>query len=211
MSVQTPASSSHEPPDVAAPTPITVEQAAARLGVSANTVKRRIRAGILRGEQARRPQGTVWLVYLDPASMGASEERPAAATVAAPTAATPSAQAEAMVSLIQTTIATILGPLVAEQAALRQLVERQADQLVSQAVTIGRQSERVDALDLENGRLGTELAAEKAAHSPVAADLTPDPAPLTVESPGARLRALAPWVLALLAIAVVVVLLTVPR
>ena len=42
-----------------------------------------------------------------------------------------------MVSLIQTTIATVLGPLVAELAASRQQTERQAEQLVSQAETIG--------------------------------------------------------------------------
>jgi hypothetical protein len=43
-----------------------------------------------------------------------------------------------MVSLIQTAIAAVLGPLVAEQAALRQTVEWQPEQPVSQAGTIGR-------------------------------------------------------------------------
>jgi hypothetical protein len=52
--------------------------------------------------------------------------------------AKPSAPAEAMVSLIQTAIAAVLGPLVAEQAALRQTVEWQPEQPVSQAGTIGR-------------------------------------------------------------------------
>lgn len=80
--------------------------------------------------------------------------------------------AEAMVSLIQTTIGAVLGPLVAEQAALRQIVERQADQLVSQAGTIGR-------LEAEN-------AALRVAHSPVQPNLTPDSGPLSVEAPGAR-------------------------
>ena len=48
-----------------------------------------------------------------------------------------------MAALIQATLmpvlAPIVAPLLAEQAALRQIVERQADQLVGQAETIGRQ------------------------------------------------------------------------
>ena len=42
-----------------------------------------------------------------------------------------------MMSLIQTTIGTVLGPLVGELAAARQTNERQAAQLVEQAETIG--------------------------------------------------------------------------
>lgn len=47
-------------------------------------------------------------------------------------------QAEAISTLVQTTVATVLGPLVAELAASRQTVERQADQLVGLAEQIGR-------------------------------------------------------------------------
>jgi excisionase family DNA binding protein len=43
---------------------ITVAQAAFQLGVSEDTVKRRIRRGELRGKQVSRPQGYVWLVEL---------------------------------------------------------------------------------------------------------------------------------------------------
>jgi excisionase family DNA binding protein len=43
---------------------ITVAQAAFQLGVSEDTVKRRIRRGELRGKQVPRPQGYVWLVEL---------------------------------------------------------------------------------------------------------------------------------------------------
>jgi excisionase family DNA binding protein len=172
MTDQLAATSGQEPPNAAATAPITVEQAAAVLGVSVTTVKRRIRTGALRGEQAQRPQGTVWLVYLDPAATPAVEERPPAASVAATAAATPTAQAEAMVSLIQTTIGTVLGPLVAELAASRQTVERQADQLVAQAGTIGR-------LEAEN-------AALRVTHSPVQPNLTPDPGAWLLDAPGAR-------------------------
>jgi len=141
---------------VAATAPITVEQAAAILGVSVTTVKRRIRAGTLRAEEAQRPQGTVWLVYLDPAA----KERSPAASVAATAPTTPTAQAEAMVALIQTTIATVLGPLVAEQTALRQTVERQTDVLRTlerengmQAAELERAAAAVVALGEENATL----------------------------------------------------------
>lgn len=69
--------------------------------------------------------------------------------------------AEAMVSLIQTTIATVLGPLVGELQACRQTNERQAEQLVSQAEVIGT--------------LRAELAAERRAHSPIAGQEPPQP------------------------------------
>ena len=91
--------SGHDAPSAAAPAPVTLEQAAAILGVSVTMVKRRIRAGVLRAAAARSPHGTVWLVSLPPA------------------ATTPAA--DAMVPLIQTTIRTVLGPLVAELAASR--------------------------------------------------------------------------------------------
>jgi hypothetical protein len=62
-----------------------------------------------------------------------------------------------MVSLIQTTIATVLGPLVAEQAALRQTVERQTEALRKlerengmQAAQLERAAAAVVALGDEN-------------------------------------------------------------
>jgi len=50
-----------------------------------------------------------------------------------------------LAALIQATLAPIVAPLLAEQAALRQTVERQADQLVGQAETIGRQGAELEA------------------------------------------------------------------
>ena len=43
---------------------VSVTEAANLLGVSEETVKRRLRRGELRGERRRRPQGYVWLVDL---------------------------------------------------------------------------------------------------------------------------------------------------
>jgi hypothetical protein len=48
------------------------------------------------------------------------------------------AQAEAMTSLIQTTIGAVLGPLIAEQGELRQTVERLSGQIARQSETIGQ-------------------------------------------------------------------------
>jgi hypothetical protein len=89
-----------------------------------------------------------------------------------------------MVSLVQTTLGTVLGPLVAEQAALRQTVERQADHLVSMAETIG------------------ELRAEDRA---LVARTAPETAePTTGDTRVARFRTWAPWVLGVLAIVAVI-------
>jgi len=55
------------------------------------------------------------------------------------------AQAEALASLIQATLTPIIAPLVAEQAALRQTVERQAEQLIGQAEMLGRQGAELEA------------------------------------------------------------------
>jgi hypothetical protein len=119
-------------------------------------------------------------------------------------------QAEALTSLIQTTIAAVLGPLVGQLDAQRQTIERQAEQLVSQAETIGRQSAELEraaaavvALGEENEALRASHAKQDANPGPVATDATTDaPVPLP-----ARLRALAPWLLAVLAVAALAVLL----
>jgi len=42
-----------------------LQDAAAVLGVSVNTLRKRIRAGQVRAERIERPQGYVWQVYLD--------------------------------------------------------------------------------------------------------------------------------------------------
>src|SRR5687768_9177233 len=42
-----------------------LQDAAAVLGVSVNTLRKRIRTGQVRAERVERPQGYVWQVYLD--------------------------------------------------------------------------------------------------------------------------------------------------
>ena len=170
--------------------PVTVEQAAAALGVSPSTVHRRIRSGVLRAERVTRPQGAVWLVHLPSGTAAATGEPPPPTTPEATAPTTVPAQAEAMVSLIQTTIGTVLGPLVGQLDAQRQTIERQADQLVRQAETIG------------------ELRAQN--HALVARTAAQDEQALRGLDPP-RWRVLLPWLFALLVIVAVVALLVVPR
>lgn len=55
-----PAARSQHPPTV-----FSLQEAATVLGVSHNTLRRRIEAGQVRAERVERPQGHVWRVYLD--------------------------------------------------------------------------------------------------------------------------------------------------
>jgi len=43
---------------------VTIKEAAARLGVSEDTIKRRLKRGELHGEKQERPQGFTWLIEL---------------------------------------------------------------------------------------------------------------------------------------------------
>jgi len=114
--------------------PVTVEQAAASLGVSASTVRRRIRDGSLRAEEARRPQGAVWLVHLPAdATTGADRAPPAASAVATAPA---SAAGDQMIHYTR----TLLEPLVA---------------------ALERSHDRVGQLERENGQLVERLAAAR--------------------------------------------------
>jgi hypothetical protein len=185
MSDHPEATSDQDTPSAAATAPITVEQAAAILGVSITTVKRRIRSGALRAEEAHRPQGTVWMVYLPSETTAAATSDHTAANAAA-TIPTTTTQADAMVSLIQTTIGTILGPLVTELAASRQTNERQ--------------SERIEELAREVGELKAENRALTASTAPQSVEPATEP-------PYSRWRAWEPRLLALVTLAIAVALL----
>jgi hypothetical protein len=70
------------------------------------------------------------------------------------------ARTDAMAALISASIVPVLAPLVAELAASRQTVERQTDQLVSQAETIGRLQAENDALRAPQSPVAARTAAE---------------------------------------------------
>jgi hypothetical protein len=125
-----------------------LQEAAALLGIGVNTLRRRIAANQVRAEQVERPQGYVWRVYLDgrhPPTYPTSDPPDQEATGSLPHPPAPVAQAEALAALIQATLAPIVAPLVAEQAALRQTVERQAEQVADLRETIGRQHAELEA------------------------------------------------------------------
>jgi Winged helix-turn-helix DNA-binding len=62
---------------------VTIREAAERLGVSQDTVKRRLKRGELQGVQEPRPQGFVWLVELPDEAAAAATPPPSAAEVSA--------------------------------------------------------------------------------------------------------------------------------
>lgn len=140
-------------------TPVTIEQAAAILGVSASTIRRRIKAGTLRVEEARRPQGIVWLVHLPPGTAPASATATVDTAPVDTTAATLQPPGDAIAAMIQATLTPIIAPLVGELAAQRQTNERLNETIRDQAGTIGT--------------LRAELDAERRSHSPSAGQETP--------------------------------------
>jgi len=122
-------------------TPFTLRAAAEVLGISLNTLRRRIAAGQVKAERVERPQGFVWQVYLDgaaPSQVNGSDgtvQRDGAGTVQQPP--TDIMRAEAMAAYTR----SLLEPLVAHAAELEGAVRE---------------------LERENGRLVAELAAAQA-------------------------------------------------
>ena len=170
-----------------------LQEAAALLGIGVNTLRRKIAAGQVRAEQVQRPQGYVWRVYLDgrhPPTHPTDEPPIQEAPGSLPHPATVPAPAEAMVSLIQTTIAAVLGPLVGQLDVQRQTIERQAGEL--------------RALEREVGELRAENRALVARTEAQAVEPTPEPLP-------ARWRAWVDGALMVLTIVALVVLLAWPR
>jgi hypothetical protein len=161
-----------------------LQDAAVLLGVSINTLRKRIRAGQVQAERVQRPQGYVWQVYVEtlqppdsPGSDPPSQEAPS--RLQQPPQAL--MQAEAMAAYTR----SLLEPLVAT-------IERQADQLVSQAETIGS--------------LRADLAVARAAISSLEARIAPQTVEPTSELPDRPLRFWQPWWMIMGAIAVAIVL-----
>lgn len=112
------ASSEHPPPA------FTLQEAAAALGISLNTLRRRIEAGQVRAERAERPQGHVWRVYLDGgqhAGQEAAQEAPS--TMQQPPGDV--LRAEAMATYTR----SLLEPLVERLAEQERIIRDQAEAL----------------------------------------------------------------------------------
>jgi excisionase family DNA binding protein len=158
---------------------VSVAEAARALGVSPETVRRRIKSGEIEARRAIRSQSTVWEVSLPLTTpRGVPPLAPVTDhTVASPlesehaTSATsdvalhPSPRLDATPEASVPLVASI-ARLIAELAEVRVISDRRADQLVSQAETIGE--------------LRAEVAALKAAQATTVAPtapLSPEPPP----------------------------------
>jgi excisionase family DNA binding protein len=165
-----------------------VLEAARLLGISPTTVRRMVRAGSLQAERVLRPQGHTFVVLVPTDSQPAATSSQRVSTEAR--AEQP--QADAMVSLIQTTIGTVLGPLVGQLDAQRQTIERQAETIAELREDRGRQSAELERARAEIGALTSSAASDTAQSTP--------------RSPGTFLRAWArlDWLIVALVVAVVV-------
>jgi excisionase family DNA binding protein len=120
------------------------------------------------------------------------------------------AQADALALLIQSTLTPIVAPLVAEIAASRQTIERQAETIRQQAERLGLQRAELVIQRSELTSLRDEiesLTAPEAPKSTLDASTGAQSAGPATESRMSRFRPLVPWLLALLTIVAVIVLL----
>ena len=131
---------------------VSIHEAAVLLGVSPNTVRRWCAMGRLRSERVKRPQGESIRVYLDDAVRQVPTEVP---PVEVPRDVPPGAseqvptgpdRSEALLAWTS----SLLVPIAAELGEARQMLERQAGQLVEKEREIG-------AIREERGRLTAEL------------------------------------------------------
>jgi len=184
-----------------------LQEAAAILGVSLNTLRRRIDAGQVRADKVQRPQGHVWRVYLDsvqqppaPAQQrseqdaGSTLHQDADSTLQQP--ATSLMQAEAMAAYTR----SVLEPLVTA-------LERSEDHARELEHENGRLGAELERATTAVATLSSELEAERSAKSALEARTALQTSDATQESALSHWRLWVPWLLAALAIVVVVGLL----
>jgi len=155
-----------------------LHEAAAMLGVSVNTLRKRIRTGQVRAEQVQRPQGYVWQVYLgDLHPPGQPADDPAGQQAPWSLQNPPTAlmQAEAMAAYTR----SLLEPLVRHVAELETTVRCQAE-------TIGRQSAELERAASVAVKLSDELDAARGQISTLTASTAPQSVEPTTEAPTAR-------------------------
>ena len=131
----------------------TLREAADVLGVSLNTLRRRIAAGQVRADRIQRPQGHVWQVYLDGAApcrdgSGGTVQRDGAGTVQQPPADL--MRAEAMATYTR----SLLEPLVARLAEQEQIIREQAEQIGSLRAQLAAAEDRLTRPAVQNAQQG---------------------------------------------------------
>jgi hypothetical protein len=100
---------------------VTLPEAAQRLGVSVDTVKRRLRRGELRGQHVPRPQGYTWLVELPDSQMGGMADCTASSTAALDSATIEVLNLREMLAMTQSQIATQKEELLSKNKQIEQL------------------------------------------------------------------------------------------
>lgn len=182
---------------------VTVAEAAGILGVSTATVRRMVKRGQLEGQRVIRPQGSAFVIMLPVDASGVTQD---ATSTLHEEGVTPRGNASPGAQLAAWS-ETFLVPLVAA-------LERSQETIRDQAEAIGRQSAELETVRTRLLALDEENAELRASHSPGAGQQTPsapDPTTTAGYALSSRLRALAPWLLAVLAIGGAVALLAWPR
>ena len=135
----------------------TLAEAAPILGVSVDTVRRRVKRGQLEARRVHTQHGPTWEVFLGSVPTDAQADAYAPVEGAAQGADGVQDRSQAMA----TWAASLLVPIAAELGEARQTIERQAAQLVGKEQEIG-------VIREERGRLTAEL--ERAASAVAALD-----------------------------------------
>ena len=123
--------------------------------------------------------------------------------VAATAPITPTATAEAMVALIQTTIGSVVAPLVGQLDAQRQTIERQAEEIAGLREERGRQSAELERAAAALVALGAENEALRASQRPQDANLATALPAASTDAPAQHQispGALVPWLFTALAL-----------
>jgi hypothetical protein len=113
---------------------VTMTEAARRLDVTVETVKRRLRRGELQGHKQPRPQGFTWLIEM-PEDTGDQDSTPSVTPLDIPTSNAEVHRLEDMVSLLQR-----------ELAITREELEHQRSMYQSELVSKNKQIEQLHVL-----------------------------------------------------------------
>ena len=100
---------------------VALPEAAQRLGVSVDTVKRRLRRGELRGQHVPRPQGYTWLIELPDSQMGSMADCTASSTVELDSATIEVLNLREILAMAQSQIATQKEELLSKNKQIEQL------------------------------------------------------------------------------------------
>jgi len=132
----------------------TLAEAAPILGVSVDTVRRRVKRGQLEARQVHTQHGPTWEVFIGSRPPDAQADAYAPAEGAAQGAEGVEDRSQAMA----TWAASLLVPIAAELGEARQTIERQAETIRDQAERLGSLTEQVGYRERELTRSSVEIA-----------------------------------------------------